>query len=273
MHRESALDFDSLARRLQSLADERDWCLSVESRTTSTNDLVRSAMRSVEGAVPCVALAATQTAGVGRRGARWLSGPGDGLWFSLAVPAESRPVTAPPSLALAGELADRLRQWGVPVEIKWPNDLYLGGGKLGGLMLERARFGGRVVWLAGVGVNWRLPAETPSGELDDDYRPAALATLAGDEWRGDMVGLALDLIGSAVDLLASPECWGGQLERLRCRHRWFDLPVEVLPEGGEPYRGVGGEIRADGRLEVRRDDGRRVAVGPNDRVRAAPSRS
>ncbi|MCL7744713.1 biotin--[acetyl-CoA-carboxylase] ligase [Guyparkeria hydrothermalis] len=273
MPRESALDFDSLARRLQSLADERGWRLSVESRTTSTNDEVRSAMRLAEGAVPCVALAATQTAGVGRRGARWLSGPGDGLWFSVAVPAESRPVTAPPSLALAGELAERLRRGGVPVELKWPNDLYLDGGKLGGLMLERARFGGRVAWLAGVGINWRLPAESSGGELGDDYRPAALESVPGGEGPADTVDLALELIASAVDLLASPARWGDRLERLRCRHRWFDVPVEVLPERGEAYRGVGGEICADGRLEIRRDDGRRVAVGPNDRVRAAPLRS
>jgi len=269
MHRESALDFASLARRLGPLADERGWRLVVESRTASTNESVRALMQAAEGRVPCVAVAATQTAGVGRRGARWLSGPGDGLWFSLAVPAESSPVTAPPSLALAGELAECLRGWGVPAEVKWPNDLYLGGGKLGGLMLERGRIGGRVVWLAGVGVNWRLP----EGSLDEAYRPAALDMADGGAWRGDPVGLALNLVATAVGELTSPRRWEASLERLRHRHRWFDVAVEVLPESGEAYRGIGGEIGADGRLEVIRSDGGRVAVGPNDRVRAAPSRS
>ncbi|KTG17158.1 MULTISPECIES: biotin--[acetyl-CoA-carboxylase] ligase [unclassified Guyparkeria] len=265
MHREPALDFDSLAGRLRSLADERGWRLVVESRTTSTNESVREAMRSVEGALPCVALAATQTAGVGRRGARWLSGPGDGLWFSLAVPAGASPVTAPPSLAMAAELAERLRRGGVPAEVKWPNDLYLDGGKLGGLMLERGRFGGRVAWLAGVGINWRLP----DGALEAGYHPAALDRVDGGAWRADPVGLALDLIATAVETLAAPECWPSALERLRCRHCWYGVAVEVLPERGEGYRGIGGEICADGRLEVHRADGCRVAVGPNDRVRAA----
>lgn len=265
MHREPALDFDSLAARLRSLADERGWRLVVESRTTSTNESVREAMRSVEGAIPCVALAATQTAGVGRRGARWLSGPGDGLWFSLAVPAESSPIATPPSLALAAELAERLRRGGVPVEVKWPNDLYLDGGKLGGLMLERGRFGGRVAWLAGVGINWRLP----DGALEAGYHPAALGVVEDGDWRADPVGFALDLIATAVEVLAAPGRWESAVERLRCRHCWYGVAVDVLPERGERYRAVGGEIRADGRLEVVCADGLRVAVGPNDRVRAA----
>ena len=269
MHREFALDFASLARRLQPLTDERGWRLVVEPRAVSTNESVRAAMQSAEGAIPCVAVAATQTGGVGRRGARWLSGPGDGLWFSLAVPAASPPVAAPPSLALAGELAERLRAYGVPVEVKWPNDLYLGDGKLGGLMLERGRIAGRVVWLAGVGINWRLPVES----LAEAYRPAALEMAGDGAWRADPVGLALELVAAAVEALASPERWAAALERLRRRHHWFDVPVEVLPEQGESYRGMGGEICADGRLEVLRADGCRVTVGPNDRVRAAPARS
>ena len=262
---EPALDFDTLAQRLRPLTEENRWRLVIESRAASTNDSVREAMRAAAGAMPCVALAATQTAGVGRRGARWVSGAGDGLWFSVAVPAEPTHTVAPPSLALAAELAEGLRRGGVPVEVKWPNDLYLDGGKLGGLMLERAGVGGRAAWLAGIGVNWRLP----DGALGAGYRPAALEQTDGGAWRADPVGLALDLITTAVEVLGSPARWASAVERLRCRHYWYGVSVDVLSERGEGYGGIGGEIRADGRLEVIGAAGRRVAVGPNDRVRAA----
>lgn len=267
MNREPALDFDSLARGLRRLADAAGWPLMIESRTSSTNDAVRELMSSAPGERPGVALAATQTAGVGRRGARWSSGPGDGLWFSVVVPARLPLPAAPPSLALAGELAERLRRVGVPAELKWPNDLYLEGGKLGGLMLERGRIGGRQTWLAGVGINWRLPREPLAG----DYRPAALGCVPHGSWREDPVGLALELISATVAVLESPDAWSDALERLRRRHRWFGMPVEVCCEDGACYDGVGGEIRPDGQLEIQRDDGRLAVVGPNDRVRAAPS--
>jgi len=267
MYRESALDFDSLARGLRRLADAAGWQVAIESCTSSTNDDVRALMSSAQGDTVGVALASTQTAGVGRRGARWSSGPGDGLWFSVVVPAKSPLPAAPPSLAVAGELAERLRRLGVPVELKWPNDLYLEDGKLGGLMLERGRIGGRPAWLAGVGINWRLPRDPLAG----DYRPAALESVPQGSWREDPVGLGLELISATVAVLESPDTWLAALERLRRRHRWFGVPVEVCGERGACYAGIGGEIRPDGQLEIQRADGRLAMVGPNDRVRAAPS--
>jgi len=273
MHREYALDFDSLARRLRPLAGQRGWRLVIEARAASTNASVREAFKSASDGAPCVALAATQTDGVGRRGSHWSSGPGDGLWFSLALPAEQRPNSpagaAPPSLALAGELADRLRRAGVPVEVKWPNDLYLADGKLGGLMLERGRLGDHVAWVAGVGINWRLPDR----DLASGYHPACLSqaqgAAKGEAWRDDPVGLALDLVIDAVDLILAPNRWAVVVDSLRRRHYWYGVAVDVIPERGAGYRAVGGDIRPDGLLEVIRDDGRRLAVGPNDRVRAA----
>ena len=265
MQREAALDFDSLARRLRQRAAEAGWRLVVEASTTSTNEAVRRLVAAEEQGVTGVALAASQTAGVGRRGARWMSEAGDGLWFSVVVPAQTPVAASPPSLALAGELAQRLRDAGVPAEVKWPNDLYLGEGKLGGLMLERGRFGPGAAWLAGVGINWRLP----SAPADDDYRPAALEAAPAGAWRADPVGLAVEIVAASVAVLAAPAAWPGLLEQLRRRHRWFGVPVTVCPEDAPAYHGVGGEIRPDGRLEVKRADGRVAVIGPNDRVRAA----
>ncbi|HZJ81943.1 MAG TPA: biotin--[acetyl-CoA-carboxylase] ligase [Guyparkeria sp.] len=265
MRRDKALDFESLVHRLQRLSDAAGWQFSARPQVTSTNELVRAMMANGANEAPaCVALASMQTAGVGRRGTHWLSGAGDGLWFSLVVPAEAQLKGPPPTLALAGCLAAVLEQRGVPVEVKWPNDLYLAGGKLGGLMLERGRLGGRLSWLAGVGINWRLPP----GHTTGDYHPAALEMVPDGAWRRDPVGLAADLVDAGVRLLQSPSRWPEEIERLRRCHHWYGVPVEVCPEGEMRYVGVGGEIRRDGWLEVRSHAGCLKVIGPNDRVRA-----
>ena len=270
MHRDAALDFEPLARQLQRLAARQGWVMAAEACVDSTNDRVRSLVESVDGGVhgPVVVVAAEQTAGVGRRGSRWLSAPGEGLWFSLVVPAGSELPEAPPALALAGQLAGVLQGHGVPATVKWPNDLYLNEGKLGGLMIERRRLGGVVCWLAGVGINWHEPA----GPLDAGYRASAISE-AGDDWRGSSIDLALALIEAAVTLMSRPADWSGELARLSCRHHGYGKPVVVEHGNGVCETGIAGMIRLDGDLEIARSDGRVIRAGAHDRVRLLAERA
>ncbi len=270
MYRDAALDFDSLARRLRRRAGEKGWSLAVERRVDSTNERVR-ALVDPSGRVsppPVVAVAAEQTAGVGRRGARWVSEPGDGLWFSLIVPAEARLPAAPPGLALAGQLVRVLRDHGVPACVRWPNDLYLAEGKLGGVMIERARAGGQWRWLAGVGINWRHPA----GVRDAVYPTAALGGLA-ERGGVDSVALALALVEAAVDAMQRPERWPTEIAGLARAHHAFGRPVIVERGAGERESGTAGLIRPDGELEIVRPDGAVIRAGTHDRVRSLDERS
>ena len=96
-------------------------------------------------------VALSQTAGRGRHGRHWQSPPGNFHGSTLVV---LRPRDPPaPSLSLASGLAliDAVVAAApdAPLQLKWPNDLLLGGAKLGGILLER--MGDRVV--AGFGVN------------------------------------------------------------------------------------------------------------------------
>ncbi|MFI9652737.1 biotin--[acetyl-CoA-carboxylase] ligase [Guyparkeria halopsychrophila] len=264
MQRDAALDFDPLARQLQRLAARRGWLMAAEERVDSTNERVRALVDSADGAdrMPAVVVAAEQTAGVGRRGARWLSTPGDGLWFSLAVAAGAELPEASPGLALAGRLAGVLQGRGVPATVKWPNDLYLEGGKLGGLMIERRRLRGTVCWLAGVGINWRHPV----GPLDADYRASAISE-AADGRPGDAIELALALIEAAVTVMARPEQWPAEIARLSCAHLGFERPVAVERGDGACVTGIAGAICPDGALEITLSDGRVIRAGAHDRVR------
>lgn len=86
---------------------------------------------------PILLVAEQQTAGRGRLGRGWHSGPGASLTFSLGISL------APPdwsglSLAVGVALAESLHP---KVGLKWPNDLWVADRKLGGILIETASFG------------------------------------------------------------------------------------------------------------------------------------
>lgn len=109
---------------------------------------------------PTLLVAERQTAGRGRLGRQWHSPPDSSLTFSLGLvlnPADWGGL----SLAVGTSLADSLAQaTGAELRIKWPNDLWLAGHKLAGVLVETAGAGqaapGRYV-VVGVGLNVRQP--------------------------------------------------------------------------------------------------------------------
>ena len=115
----------------------------------STNDEARLlGLRGAEGWT--VVLTEEQRAGRGRRGQRWVCPPGAGLAFSLVSRPESPPALWSRSALAAGlAVAEGLEKFGVSPGVKWPNDVWVSGRKIGGILVE-AHPGFVVV---GVGVN------------------------------------------------------------------------------------------------------------------------
>lgn len=96
-------------------------------------------------------VAETQTAGRGRDGNSWYSPPGLGLYVSVLL-RPSLPAIRLAGIALAlGEAASLAVEQCSParVQIKWPNDLFCNGRKIGGVLTENA--GDFIV--AGLGIN------------------------------------------------------------------------------------------------------------------------
>jgi BirA family biotin operon repressor/biotin-[acetyl-CoA-carboxylase] ligase len=123
----------------------------------STNKMVWDLI--AQGAEPgCVVIATQQTAGRGQWGRQWLS-PTGGLYLSVAI-APKLEITSSYQLTLASAwgIASQLRKCGVPVGIKWPNDLVLDGRKLGGILTETKVHQGQITQaVIGVGINWSNP--------------------------------------------------------------------------------------------------------------------
>lgn len=107
---------------------------------------------------PLIAIATEQTAGRGQWGRTWQSAPG-GLYLSLGLkinlPVEN---VAHITLFTAWGIAQKLRSYQIPVQLKWPNDLVLQGRKLGGIKTENRINQGRIIYtVIGVGINWINP--------------------------------------------------------------------------------------------------------------------
>jgi BirA family transcriptional regulator, biotin operon repressor / biotin---[acetyl-CoA-carboxylase] ligase len=105
-------------------------------------------------------LADHQSSGRGRGGKSWSSAPGSGIWLTLIErPADISGLDVL-SLRVGLRAAGALDRFAPePIRLKWPNDLYLEAGKLGGILVEARWREQSVEWLAiGVGINVRRPA-------------------------------------------------------------------------------------------------------------------
>lgn len=128
--------------------------LQVFETLASTNQILWELMS--QGAIAGTAvLALRQESGRGQWGRQWQS-PLGGLYLSVAL-NPNLPVgnSAQLTLCSAWGIATALRSYGVPVQLKWPNDLVINGRKLGGILTETRIHQGQVTKaVVGVGINW-----------------------------------------------------------------------------------------------------------------------
>lgn len=113
-----------------------------------------------------VVLAEEQTAGRGRAGRAWHSERAAGIYMTLLLRPPLSPAQAPLLTMLAGISAHAAIQseLKLSVDLKWPNDLVLGGKKLGGILTEMHAEPSAVKFvIVGIGIN--VNQETFPGEL------------------------------------------------------------------------------------------------------------
>jgi len=109
-------------------------------------------------------LAERQTAGRGRGGRAWASEEGAGIWLTLVARPTDDAALEVLSLRVGLAAARALEAFTeFEVRVKWPNDLMLDDGKLGGILIESRWREERVDWVAiGIGINFRVPHDIPN---------------------------------------------------------------------------------------------------------------
>jgi BirA family biotin operon repressor/biotin-[acetyl-CoA-carboxylase] ligase len=230
----------------------------------STNsELMR---RARAGAIEPVLLAAdTQTAGRGRMGKGWHSQAGQSLTFSLALPLSPAQWTGL-SLAVGVSLAESLHP---EVRLKWPNDLWLQGRKLGGILVETAHHGEgpqqpRVV-VIGVGINIARPEAAAVAAISgapSPVPPAGLAEICMGQTAGETMGAVVPVLVRDV-LRFEAEGFAAFAERFEARDALQGRMV-TLSDGSH---GRADGVDATGALRVLTDSGLRVVSSAEVSVR------
>ncbi len=205
--------------------------------------------------LPALIVADLQTAGRGRATNRWWTGEGS-LAFSLLIDPKQFgfPPRAVPRLSLAAgvaiidSLAPQLTDF--PLGLHWPNDVYVGRGKLAGILVEVLPDGKHII---GVGLNSNCTAAGAPAELRDSI--ATLADLTGKPHdHTDLIVSMMDNFEAALASLSAPMAQLGERFDLLCLQRGDTLTVY---QGEQQITGRCTGIGVDGSLLLDTADGRR----------------
>mgnify|MGYP002144418618 CR=1 FL=1 len=206
--------------------------------------------------------------GRGRRGRAWQSWPGAGLTFSVLWRFEpGAPVPAGLSLVAGLAVARSLEELGVEgVQLKWPNDVLVGTGKLAGILAEvAAPGGGAPVIVVGIGLNVSLAAD----ELPDPVAVSLLSLGVAQPNRGQLAAALLNRLHVRIAEWRA----GGNVELLAVyRKHSSTLGQSVRAElpGGQEVVGQATDIDGNGALLIDSAGGV-VAVSAGDVVHLRPA--
>ena len=225
----------------------------VFAETASTNDsAMQRGRQGTEGGL--IIFAERQTAGRGRFGRSWASAAHRGLWFSLllrpALPPSLWPrLTTWAAVSLAATIENSL---GLVAAIKWPNDIWVSGRKVAGILAESGTdVNNRPFAVMGIGVN----VNHSSGDF-----PRELAGKAGS--LSMATGRVIDRPALAANLLreldlrlpqvaaAFPEMIAEAARRSLLLGRWVQVQ-----SGPHILEGRAEELDPDGHLLLRHSDG------------------
>ncbi|MCZ6644527.1 MAG: biotin--[acetyl-CoA-carboxylase] ligase [Gammaproteobacteria bacterium] len=212
-----------------------------------------------------ICLADVQIQGRGRRGRRWMSPFAQNLAMSLGITVGASPATLGGlSLAVGLAAVDCLGSLGVrDVRLKWPNDLLLEGGKLGGILLELVS-GAEVQVVIGIGLNLQL-TEVVRREVDQ-----VVADLSSHGYRVSRNVLAGRLASSIVDYVRQFESGGfaPMREAYEAHHHFQDRRCRIV-SGKEEVVGVVSGVSETGALILETSVGPRSFVSGDVSLREA----
>jgi BirA family biotin operon repressor/biotin-[acetyl-CoA-carboxylase] ligase len=235
----------AIAAALGPLAPRFDVDVLAECDSTNARLVAKAESGAPSGTV---IVALRQTAGRGRMGRVWHADQQASLTFSLLWRLPRGLGANGLSLAVGVAVVEALHGMGIEgLALKWPNDVLLAGGKLGGVLVELVA-GTQQAAVIGIGLNLRLPENLPS-----DVRSTAAAlnrTL-------DRNVLLAKLLASLHGVLS--EFAAGGFVSLRPRWNAFnahaDSPVRLLSMFAAPVDGFCRGVDIDGALLLETSSG------------------
>ena len=209
--------------------------IEILSEVDSTNEYIKRYLASEENRI---VIAKRQTGGRGTKGRSFASREGGVYLTALTF---YRGFFARDAFLIMARAATAVcktaEQFGLSPEIKWPNDVYLSGKKLAGILVENILEGGQVkASIVGIGLN----VSNDLGDLSEiaiSLCEAAGRQIAVEEAREQL-----------IKNMQNADTFDEYLKRVR----FLGQEVQVI-EGTDIYRARAIEVAKDGRLKVERD--------------------
>ncbi|MEM9782242.1 MAG: biotin--[acetyl-CoA-carboxylase] ligase [Pseudomonadota bacterium] len=234
-------------------------------RVDSTN-AEATRLATAGGRGPLWITAVAQTAGRGRAGRGWSMPAGNLAATYLSAPALPPAKAAQCGFVAAlavGHVLEALCPH-TPWQVKWPNDVLLGGRKVAGILLETSGAGAaRIDWLA-IGIGLNLIAAPPPEALRPGGWPAtSIAAEGGD---GSDRERALDLLADGVALFMARllDHGFGPVRRAWLAHAHALGDTVSAQDGRIRRQGIFADMDADGCLVLDGADGRRHRIAAGD---------
>lgn len=264
------LDPDRVLKSIETTAEQIDsgnLQLDVHRVVGSTNDLVMQRLdQAVAGTLICTA--EMQTAGKGRRGRQWVSPFGRNVYLTLGTFLK-RPLAelGGLSLVVGMQVADSLRQSGLTgATLKWPNDLLLGSGKMGGILVELKPAESRGIGVvAGVGINLSLSDED-AASIDQPWTAAGAGLRIS---RNDLVGVLAQRISAAMQEF-DRSGFEPFMHDWNNYNRYFGEKVSIH-RGDQRFEGKDCGVDASGNLLLETPQGLRTFNSGEVSLRALPN--
>ena len=252
------IDARELASRLTTIES-----LAIIPRVASTNLVARRIVKECidnELSLPqAMIIAREQFAGRGRNQRVWSSPPGKGIYATTMLMRSPEELPVLP-LAVANIVAGYLRDtFSLDAQIKWPNDVLVGGKKIAGILLEARVSEERAFVIIGIGINIE--------PVKDDTRPNAVSVreVAGDRYES-IDAATVEFIRYLDSRVGRPFQAGEVLAAWNALtvHRPGDAITCVIGEKTVDGRWKG--IDEHGRALLTQADGATVAVSAGDLI-------
>jgi BirA family biotin operon repressor/biotin-[acetyl-CoA-carboxylase] ligase len=210
-----------------------------------------------------VLVAESQTKGRGRHGRGWISPAGRNIYLSAVLrPAfQPRDATLLTVIAAVSSAVALRKTTGLEVTIKWPNDLFFGGRKIGGILTE-LRSGPEGISRAVIGIGMNVNSEAT--DFPEELR--GIATSVREE-----TGEIFSRTEIIIETLNELESWYGRFlreGRFPVLEEWKRLSTTIGKKvrvvlGKEVISGVAEAIDEEGMLLVRLRTGetRKISAG------------
>lgn len=219
-------------------------------------------------ALPFASFTEQQTQGRGRRGKQWLMSPHSNIAMSLSwsfAVSHSQLHLLPLTIAMA--VVATLENLGLRhVQVKWPNDVFVQGKKIAGILIETQPVNEKeIAVVIGVGLNYKMQVdkimlEQAGSEILSQITDIDREIIMQSGEKTDRTDVAVLLLQNLIEVLQvyqlEPGCY---LEKFRSRYDYCkEKSVEITLDNQEKLTGLAQGVNNDAELLVLIDGEQRI---------------